>query len=155
MTDDEADKILCSAGVDADAELRRAMKLVDEAERKTPLTAAEILAVLCEIDAGSMTVEPEGEVPYCGNHWFKTATAWRFLVFIDCDEWDYIDTVEAPDGREVHLWGFLHDPRWASASRLPLDDPSRAAAMDACEAEDGMGAIREYSPLVEANWGSL
>lgn len=40
------------------------------------------------------------------------ANGWKVRVFWDCGDWDYIDEVEAPDGR-VWEWG------------LPFDRPAR------------------------------
>jgi hypothetical protein len=39
---------------------------------------------------------------------FVLANGWKVRVFWDCGDWDYIDEVEAPDGR-VWEWGLTQD----------------------------------------------
>lgn len=72
---------------------------------RTAIIAAEILAVLSGIEAGVVTLtadEPWADV-YCGNVTFHTSNGWTVVVFNDCDEWDYIDSVTAPDGRRIEF----------------------------------------------------
>jgi hypothetical protein len=61
---------------------------------------AEILAVLNAIDA-------EHPAALVGDDWTEvfagevtwTFRGWNVVVFNDCNSWDYIDSITAPDGR--------------------------------------------------------
>lgn len=69
------------------------------------LSEQEVLDVLHAIERGEVTIPEEqrkaaAEV-YCGNVEFTCSNGWRFTIFNDCDEWDYIDEVTAPDGRMI------------------------------------------------------
>jgi hypothetical protein len=99
----------CTATVDADISARGPRKdenICDSCEAKrTAIGATEMLAVLSDIEAGVVTLttdEPWAEV-YCGNVTFRTSTGWTVVVFNDCDDWDYIDSLIAPDGRRVEF----------------------------------------------------
>lgn len=50
-----------------------------------------------------------GEDPdrYCGVVDYEVA-GWRFGVFWDCGDWDYIDYVTTPEGRRYELWDEPH-----------------------------------------------
>lgn len=39
---------------------------------------------------------------YCGIWEWKTPAGWSVCVFNDCAEWDYLESITAPDGREWH-----------------------------------------------------
>lgn len=41
---------------------------------------------------------------FCGDVTYRTPDGWQIIVFNDCDEFDYIDHVIAPDGRQLD-WG--------------------------------------------------
>ena len=62
----------------------------------TPDEEAEVLAVLESVDE---TNPATGEWRYCGVDTFVTRDGWTVHVFNDCDEWDYLEEIEAPDGR--------------------------------------------------------
>jgi len=70
----------------------------------------EIMDVLHAIERGDVAVLPP--VPfehYCGSVEHKTSNGWTFVIFDDCGEWDYIETVMAPDGRCLYPWAFLDE----------------------------------------------
>lgn len=70
---------------------------------------AEVLAVLvdvgygltahCEETASAGTRGDVLEQTFAGNIAWTLSNGWRVVVFNDCVEWDYIDRIEAPDGR--------------------------------------------------------
>ncbi len=68
----------------------------------------EVLAVLDAVDRGEVTTLEADRTAcadgYCGDFWFTLSNGWRVAVFNDCDEWDYVSHVVAPDGRECHPW---------------------------------------------------
>lgn len=71
---------------------------------KIPLSEYE--ALMADIAAGRVTVEPDGEKPGCQLFW-RTSNGWRLEVFDDCGQWDYVDSVVAPDGRELEFDDFI------------------------------------------------
>lgn len=68
----------------------------------------EVLAVLDAVDRGEVTTLEADRIAmadgYCGDFWFTLSNGWRVSVFNDCDEWDYVSHVVAPDGRECRPW---------------------------------------------------
>lgn len=68
----------------------------------------EVLAVLDAVDRGEvMTLDADRvacEAGYCGDYWFTLSNGWRVAIFNDCDEWDYVKEVIAPDGRKCEPW---------------------------------------------------
>ena len=59
----------------------------------------EILDVIRAIEAGTIAVTKSDPWNYEGNDCpvFTTSTGWRFVVFNDVDEWDYFESVTAPE----------------------------------------------------------
>lgn len=78
----------------------------------TPADHAEILAVISDINAGRVACAIEGEWGYTGAPWFQAANGWRFQVFNDCDELDYFQRIEAPDGRWWSFAELTDDEEW-------------------------------------------
>lgn len=67
------------------------------------LSEQEVLDVLGAVERGEVTI-PDGEKQaaqeaYCGDCTFHLSNGWVFVIFNDCDEWDYISEARAPDGR--------------------------------------------------------
>lgn len=70
------------------------------------LTVEEILAAFRDADEGKVELWAEDvswDDVYAGNVTFATSSGWRFVVFNDCMEWDYVDSVIAPDGRTAGI----------------------------------------------------
>lgn len=67
------------------------------------LSSEEILAVLDATNTGEVTTREEDRAKclatYCGNVEFLLSNGWTVTVFNDCDSFDYVDSVRAPDGR--------------------------------------------------------
>ena len=75
----------------------------------------DIFSAISEVNEGRAKVAIEGEWGYSGAPWFQADSGWRFQVFNDCDEFDYFQTIQAPDGRswsfqemtdQEHMWRF-------------------------------------------------
>ena len=47
--------------------------------------------------------DPSPDDVYAGDVEFKLSNGWTVVVFNDCDEWDYIDHIVAPDGRTIDI----------------------------------------------------
>lgn len=76
------------------------------------LTEDEVLSVLEAIDRGELTLNTDDVIDakdnFCGDFAFRVSNGWLFVIFNDCDQWDYIQTVTAPDGRTLDfddIWG--------------------------------------------------
>lgn len=80
---------------------------------------AELIAILEAADRGELTIEygtwVDGvwaargatgvwERVYAGNVMFVLGNGWKVIVFNDCDEWDYIEDMLAPDGTSQEIW---------------------------------------------------
>lgn len=67
------------------------------------LTEQEVLDVLHAIERGEVTIPKEQRdaafESFCGKVPFTCSNGWKFIIFNDVNEWDYIDRVTAPDGR--------------------------------------------------------
>lgn len=72
----------------------------------------------------SLRTEFDPQDTYAGNVPYVASNGWRITIFNDCNDWDYVDRVETPDGR-----------------RLDFD------AID-----NYMPAAREYMPSDELAW---
>lgn len=69
----------------------------------TPIPVDEIVSVLRQAIAGNLPVRcvgPTWNEVYAGDVWFRFGD-WKIEVFNDCDSFDYINAVEAPDGRKA------------------------------------------------------
>lgn len=69
---------------------------------------AEAVAVLEAVDRGEIEIDKAQRdacaAQYCNNFTYTLPNGWRVTVFNDCDEWDYLDSIEAPDGRR---WDYI------------------------------------------------
>lgn len=80
---------------------------IEEALQRRPITRPipkqEILVFLHEIEEGTVTLVPQHEPQdvYAGNVLYVASNGWKIVVYNDCNEWDYIDSIETPDGREI------------------------------------------------------
>lgn len=90
------------------------------------ISEAELLEFLRAIEEGSVSLLPVDDPQdiYAGNVAYAASNGWHITIFNDCNEWDYIEAVTAPDGRSL---GF-----------------------DAIDNE--MPLARDYSPSDEAAW---
>jgi hypothetical protein len=73
--------------------------------------ARELVAALERGDVTLSTTDDPHEV-YCGHIEYKSSNGWTLIVFNDCDDWDYFDHIEAPDGRWLDydtLWDHDRD----------------------------------------------
>lgn len=89
----------------------------------------EILDVMRALERGEITI-PQAEKDaaqgqYCGIAVFHLSNGWEVAIFDDCDEWDYIEWIKTPDGREVDF-----DTIW-----------------------DTMPTLRDYAPPRDDIWG--
>jgi len=90
------------------------------------ISEAEMMDFLRAVEEGSVSLRPEfspqdiyaGDVPYVASN------GWQIKIFNDCNEWDYIEAVTAPDGRSLDFDTIDND--------MPL--------------------IREYDPSDEVAW---
>lgn len=100
MTDKELKKVMDSV-TNAEEEYKKEIR-AKYLER--PITEDEVSALLKAIEDGSvlLTSDFEPQLVYAGNVLYYCSGSyegWKLLIFNDCNEWDYIDTIEAPDGR--------------------------------------------------------
>ena len=94
------------------------------------LTSDEVMAQLHAIERGEVTLTsattPASE--YCTNVDYRASNGWLLTVFNDCNDWDYLDSATAPDGRRWDFDDGTGDSPWAEASAYrPPDDVSERA----------------------------
>jgi hypothetical protein len=67
------------------------------------LTEAEILEVLQAIELRTIQLLPDHVIHPndSGNILYTTSTGWKLVVFNDVGCWDYLDSMQAPDGRRA------------------------------------------------------
>jgi hypothetical protein len=67
------------------------------------IEAQELRELLEAIERGDVTLTTNRgpEKVYAGNVVYRASNGWTIQVFNDCGDWDYLDYVEAPDGRSV------------------------------------------------------
>jgi hypothetical protein len=89
------------------------------------ISESEVLQFLKGIEDGSVSLQPDADPQdvYAGNVTYAASNGWQIRIFNDCNEWDYIDRIETPDGRNV---GF--------------------------DALDEMPSVRDYDPGDEVAW---
>lgn len=70
---------------------------------------------LSKVEKKVITITPDFNIhdAYSGNYCYKASNGWSIIVFIDCDEWDYIDSIEDESGNTIHDYnsGYLEDYR--------------------------------------------
>ena len=70
---------------------------------KLAISETEIRELVAAIEQGTVQVTPteEPQAVYAGVVEYVASNGWRLAVFNDCNEWDYLQWVVAPDGRRV------------------------------------------------------
>jgi len=89
------------------------------------LSEAEVMNFLIAVEDGEISLCPELDPQdvYAGNVPYAASNGWHITIFNDANEWDYIDEIRTPDGREVDF---------DDLEQMPL--------------------IRDYSPSDEIAW---
>jgi len=114
---------------------------------------AEVLAILADIDAGRVTVQPDADP----SDWrsfviCRASNGWTFMVFNDCGGWDYIEEIESPTGEVFSPWEFDRSPAYKAACELDADDPTRHEAIAAASMPE-WAAVRAWAPRDARTWG--
>jgi hypothetical protein len=67
------------------------------------LSEEEVWTFLHAIEEGDITLTSEEEPQriYAGNVRYTASNGWIITVFNDCNDFDYVDSVEATDGRTL------------------------------------------------------
>jgi hypothetical protein len=83
---------------------------------------AEIRELLTSIEHGTIRLAPmeEPQRVYAGVVQYSAANGWRLAVFSDCNEWDYLQWIEAPDSRCVDYEQLRHASGLAQYEPDPL-----------------------------------
>lgn len=97
------------------------------------LSAEQCLEVLKSIDLGIRTVVPHAcpHVVYAGNIEYVTDDGWKITVFNDCNEWDYVDSVQSPLGDTFECFP---------------DDPNETEVEERCQ------PVRNWKPSAGDWW---
>jgi hypothetical protein len=67
------------------------------------LAEAEVMTFLQAIERGDITLssEEDPQMIYTGLVRYLASNGWSITVFNDCNEWDYVDTIDTTDGRTL------------------------------------------------------
>lgn len=90
-----------------------------ENEGHSKLGEAEALQFLRAIESGEITLAPldDPQEVYAGNVTYQASNGWRITIFNDANEWDYVDSIEVPDGPSLDYSDM------APGSELEVYDP--------------------------------
>lgn len=99
----------------------------------------EVLAVLRQIETGEVQIlNPLWDLPQDCWQPFTLSNGWEIVVFNDANEWDYLESATAPDGRKWEA------ATHASAADWPED------LQNFCPSNDSL--IHHYGWLPESPW---
>lgn len=87
---------------------------------------AEIWAFLRAVEQGEIILQPfvDPQQIYAGRVSYRARNGWECTIFNDCNAWDYLDELLAPDGRYIDFDGLCALSRDLEAYR-PTDTLSR------------------------------
>lgn len=70
------------------------------------MTEKFIMVMLSDIEEGKLKLEPQFDVSEykCGSESYKVSNGYTLVVFFDCEEFDYIESIISPDGEELDIW---------------------------------------------------
>lgn len=112
-------------------------------EAKVEIAEDEIFHVLKRIEEGAVTVvSKKPERSYCDHVEYAFSNGWKFIVYDDCGEWDYIESVVAADGRAATPWHYI-DYEVPKSVTSKIKSPKKG------------GADAEYVEALEAFWRTL
>lgn len=80
---------------------------------------------LKQVERGEVGVSVAGrtwDYAYCANVTFVTDDGWVFIVFNDCDEWDYLDTVIDPMG---HIITYNEMEKYPELANYEVEDADK------------------------------
>ncbi len=85
------------------------------------ISESEVIEFLKAIADGSIRLSPEAEPQriYAGDVSYVASNGWRITVFNDCNTWDYIDRVQASDGRAADFDALEEMPSVAAYNPTP------------------------------------
>ncbi len=71
----------------------------------TLISEAEVIQFLKWIEDGTITLKADidPQQTYAGDVTYTASNGWRITVFNDANEWDYVDSVVASDGRTLNF----------------------------------------------------
>lgn len=113
------------------------------------VTSTEIIETLNRADAGEIGVTWNGETfdeHYSNNFEFQLSNGWKLIVFCDCGEWDYVDSVVLDDGTTIAAWFGMED--------VAKRKEGRTFAAEDADAEGFSAELADWKPKNWARWGA-
>jgi len=70
---------------------------------KRKISEEELVSFLHQIEDGEVVLSSEENpgVVYAGLIEYAASNGWKISIFNDCNEWDYVDSIETNDGRAI------------------------------------------------------
>lgn len=87
------------------------------------ITSQEAMQLLRDIETGAVTLTPLDDwwEVFAGNVRYTTSNGWTIIVFNDCNDWDYVDTLTAPDGRSAEYEDLPRDVQAYRPATLEIE----------------------------------
>lgn len=81
--------------------------------KQAKITEAEVMDLLRSIASGrvKLTSARQPEDIYAGDVEYAASNGWRVVVFNDCNEWDYLDSVTDPNDRSLDFDDLFDMPK--------------------------------------------
>lgn len=118
------------------------------------ITEAEVWTFLRGVEQGDILLRPfvDPQQIYGGVVPYRASNGWECAVFNDCNVWDYLDELRAPDGRQIDFDDLSAD---LEAYRPPADVswqryriPGVQALWCACCGVDPVRPVTRHMPLL-------
>jgi hypothetical protein len=100
------------------------------------INESEIVDLLQSVDHGELVVTPTQPIED-GIVEYKTVNDWLIFVFFDKGKWIYVDSVVAPDGREVDI------------------DDIQGSISDHSRPMSQVGSYKPKTVITKARWGII
>jgi hypothetical protein len=105
--------------------------------------AGELLSVLHSVAEAGQTLTVERFANFCGEQTYRLPNGWAVWVYFDCGDWDYIDSMTAPDGRS---WSFDALPDAVRHWRPEVSDEHLWPPCDGVALRHGVSALGRILP---------
>jgi hypothetical protein len=110
------------------------------------------IEILNAVDRGEITASPAlPKDMYCGSVKHILSNGYKVFVFNDCDEWDYIEAIETPDGKVIDFWTYLWDCMFPECSSKACVDGYGLCRDHFYLSRDEITTISEQSLLWKGN----
>lgn len=107
------------------------------------VTPEVVLEFLYAIERGEIALVAEKcpQDVYAGNVGYVAANGWTVVVFNDCNEWDYVESIILSDGTRLCFWDYTD----GEGKSLDINDPK-------AKLDPQWEQVRSYKPRPALRW---